>query len=382
MKAHSPLYVTTVSLLIIFFVAGSGFAQSISDSSLADPAEIQRELEAVKAEMETPNRSRQLLRRYEQLLLMLNNCETRGPAYAGMPDFMHPLAPEASLCINGSLSAADPDYNRVLAASTGTGIGTGAPGNCSLSGTGTAVNYDVYSFNLTGCAVFPTEVTITLCGPAGCSNLGNVDTVLSLYRNVPAGDPLTANGGLPAVFNPASPCTNARAAQDDLGTTAGTTNNPGGSTCNQVVGTNCVGPCAGAGALSGFRRQVGNGRFTVVIAGFGNTTIGNYNLYVDAPGAGCILALAPTAAGATLGGRISTASGNGIRGAVVTLSGGNLPEPRTALTSSFGYYNFENLEAGSSYILTVSSKRFTFANPTRVINLLDNVTDADFVSEE
>ena len=322
--------------------------------------------------MELPSRSRPLLRRYEQLLLMLNNCETRGPAYAGMPDFMHPLAPEASLCISGSLAAGDPDFNRPLASSTGTGIGNGTAGNCSLSGTATAANYDVYSFNLTGCAAFPTIVDISLCGPAGCLQAAAIDTMLVLYRNVPAGDPLTANGGLAGIFNPAAPCTNARAGNDDSSGTA---------RCDQVNPANCPAPCAST-AVSTMRRTIGSGRFTVVVTGFSNTTVGNYNLYVNAPGAGCVLALAPTAAGATIGGRISTASGNGIRGAVVTLSGGNLPEPRTALTGSFGYYNFENLEAGFSYILTVSSKRFTFANPTRVINLVDSVTDADFVSEE
>ncbi len=81
---------------------------------------------------------------------------------------------------------------------------------------------------------------MTLCGPAGCQHTGNTDTVLILYRNVPAGDPLTANGGLSGVFNPASTCTNARGLQDDLGISAGMTNNPGGSTCNQVVGGSCI----------------------------------------------------------------------------------------------------------------------------------------------
>lgn len=290
-------------------------------------------------------------------------------------------APAATLCINGSLAVADPDFNRVLTNSTGTGVGTGVVGNCSLSGSGTAVNYDNYSFNLTGCAAFPTEVTITVCGPAGCQHVGNVDTILTLYRNVAAGDPLTADGGLPGVFDPANACTNARGAQDDLGTVSGTTNQPGGATCNQVVGANCVGPCtspSAAGGLSGLIRQLGNGRFTVVVSGFGNATTGTYNLYVDAPAAGCAVALAPTAAGVSVSGRVLTAAGNGLRNAVVTMTD---PQgvTQTARTSGFGYYRFFDVPAGATYVIEVASKRFLFA--PRVVAVQDELTDIDFVAE-
>lgn len=291
------------------------------------------------------------------------------------------LSPTANLCINGALAVADPDYNRVLTTSTGTGVGNGTVGNCSLSGSGTAVNYDNYSFNLTGCATFPTEVTMTLCGPAGCQHVGNVDTVLTLYRNVAAGDPLTANGGLPAVFNPASPCTNARAAQDDLGTVAGTANNPGGSTCNQVINTQCVAPCtspSNAAGLSGMRRQLGNGRFTVIVAGFGNATTGTYNLYVDAPAAGCSLALAPSAANVALSGRVMTSEGGSIRNAIVSLTD-NAGVTRTATSNSFGNYRFENLESGQVYVITASAKGQQFT--PQFVNVNDEITSFDLVAD-
>lgn len=292
-----------------------------------------------------------------------------------------PLSPTASLCINGSLAVADPDYNRVLVSSTGTGVGTGVVGNCSLSGSGTAVNHDNYSFNLTGCAAFPTEVTITLCGPAGCQHVGNVDTTLTLYRNVSAGDPLTANGGLPAVFNPASACTNARAAQDDLGTTVGTTNSTGGSTCNQVVTTQCVAPCtlpASAGGLSGLRRQLGNGRFTVVVSGFGNTTTGSYNLYVDAPAAGCAVALTTSAANVSLTGRVLTSEGRAIRNAIVSLtdSGG---VTRTAVSNTFGNYRFDELQSGTVYVIGATAKGRQFTS--QFVNVNDDVTSFDLTAE-
>ena len=313
---------------------------------------------------------------------MFNGCSPLGRMINSM-GIDDPLAPTASLCINGSLAVADPTYNRPTTQSAGTGFGPA--GTCTLSGMGTAVRHDVYSFNITGCAAFPTEVTATLCGPAGCQHVGNTDTVLTLYRNVTAGDPFTANGGLPAVFNPAATCTNARGLQDDLGTTVGTTNNTGGSTCNQVVTTQCVAPCtspSNAGLLSGFRRQLGNGRFTLVVAGFSNATTGNYNLFVDAPAAGCLLALAPTAASAVLAGRVSTSAGRGITNVIVSVTGGSLAGPLYVRTSAFGYYNFPELQAGESYVVTVASKRFTFANPSMVVDLQDSVADADFVSEQ
>jgi hypothetical protein len=55
-------------------------------------------------------------------------------------------------------------------------------------------------------------------------------------------------------------------------------------------------------------------------------------------------------------------------------------ETRTALTNPFGYYHFDGIEAGGSYVLSISSKSYQFANPTRVINLTDEVSDADFTA--
>ena len=92
-------------------------------------------------------------------------------------------------------------------------------------------------------------------------------------------------------------------------------------------------------------------------------------------------ACSPTAANVVLAGRIVTSEGQGIRNVVVTLQGGTLGEPRQALTGAFGYYAFEDLPVGETYVVSVKAKRFTFANPTRVINLNTDLTDADFVAE-
>ena len=90
---------------------------------------------------------------------------------------------------------------------------------------------------------------------------------------------------------------------------------------------------------------------------------------------------APTAAGVSLGGRVLTADGRGIRNATVVVTGNSLLITRYVKTGSFGYYTVDGLRAGETYIVTINSKRFTFQTPSRVVSLLDNLTDVDFVAD-
>ncbi|MBC7899584.1 MAG: carboxypeptidase regulatory-like domain-containing protein [Saprospiraceae bacterium] len=89
---------------------------------------------------------------------------------------------------------------------------------------------------------------------------------------------------------------------------------------------------------------------------------------------------APTAADTSVGGRVSTADGRGIRNAAVIISGGNLPESRRALTGSFGYYRFDGLPAGETYVLSVGSKRYSFSVPARTVTLNDELSNVDFTA--
>lgn len=98
------------------------------------------------------------------------------------------------------------------------------------------------------------------------------------------------------------------------------------------------------------------------------------------PDIGADEAFNPTAANVSLSGRVLTASGQGIRNALVTIEGGGLSEPIIVQTGSFGYYYFNDLPAGHTYIVTVRSRRHAFAEPTRLLNLNENVSDADFVA--
>ncbi|MEP6903377.1 MAG: SdrD B-like domain-containing protein, partial [Actinomycetota bacterium] len=90
--------------------------------------------------------------------------------------------------------------------------------------------------------------------------------------------------------------------------------------------------------------------------------------------------LSPTAANVTVGGRAASASGSGLRGILVILTEGN-GSTRTVLTNSFGYYRFDDIPAGQIVTVSVSSKKYSFKQPTQVINVSDNIADLDFVSD-
>lgn len=87
----------------------------------------------------------------------------------------------------------------------------------------------------------------------------------------------------------------------------------------------------------------------------------------------------PTAAEATINGRVFDSNGLPIRGAVVTVT-----EPtgaiRSARTNAFGIFRFAGLETGVAYVVGASSKAFTFQS--RIVFLTDNVTDLELVALE
>lgn len=86
----------------------------------------------------------------------------------------------------------------------------------------------------------------------------------------------------------------------------------------------------------------------------------------------------PTAATASLFGRVLTPDGRGLVNAAVTLtdSSGN---SWTAITSSFGYYRFEGVEVGQTYVLSVSSKRYSFTS--QLITVTGEMTDLILIAQ-
>ena len=87
--------------------------------------------------------------------------------------------------------------------------------------------------------------------------------------------------------------------------------------------------------------------------------------------------LVPSAAPVTISGRATNAAGYGIGRVSILLSGGPLIEPRRAITSAFGYYRFDDVPPGFTYLVEASGKNHVFKS--RTVNAEDNITDCDFI---
>jgi len=87
--------------------------------------------------------------------------------------------------------------------------------------------------------------------------------------------------------------------------------------------------------------------------------------------------LAPTAALVAVSGRVLTADGRGISKAIVLLINAS-GATRQTLTGPFGYFRFDDVEAGQTYLISVRSKRFQFANETQVVSVNEEIDNLNF----
>ncbi len=91
------------------------------------------------------------------------------------------------------------------------------------------------------------------------------------------------------------------------------------------------------------------------------------------------IAFAPTSANVSVSGNILTATGRGLSSAIVTLTDQN-GAMRSVRSSSFGSFRFEEVEAGQTYIISVSSKRHQFT--PQVITVNEDVTELNLTANE
>ena len=68
----------------------------------------------------------------------------------------------------------------------------------------------------------------------------------------------------------------------------------------------------------------------------------------------------PTPSPVTVGGKVLTADGRGLRSATVTMTD-SLNIVRSATTSSFGFFSFDNVTTGGTYIFRIQSRSFRIA---------------------
>ncbi|MEO6393474.1 MAG: hypothetical protein ABIP75_16615, partial [Pyrinomonadaceae bacterium] len=87
----------------------------------------------------------------------------------------------------------------------------------------------------------------------------------------------------------------------------------------------------------------------------------------------------PLAANASVSGQVLTTDGRGLSNAIVLLTGAG-GNTRTAITSAFGYYQFDEVGAGQFVVLSVSSKRYLFTPQAMTVN--GNITELNFTAEQ
>jgi len=103
------------------------------------------------------------------------------------------------------------------------------------------------------------------------------------------------------------------------------------------------------------------------------------NIFFDISNVNFIITF-PTAAGASVEGRVMTSSGRGINRAGLTLLDTQTNELQTAFTNNFGYYKFSDVTVGSFYILTINdNKGFSFPNSQRSFSLNDSISGLNFL---
>lgn len=87
-----------------------------------------------------------------------------------------------------------------------------------------------------------------------------------------------------------------------------------------------------------------------------------------------------TSSPASVSGLVATETGAGLSRVSVTIQNTSTLAAKTATTNSFGRYQFENLESGAIYVLTVQNTKLSFTPNSRTIILNENAVDADFTA--
>lgn len=84
---------------------------------------------------------------------------------------------------------------------------------------------------------------------------------------------------------------------------------------------------------------------------------------------------APTAGNVSVGGRVTNQYGRGVSRAIVTMTDG-AGAVRSAQTNYSGFYKFEDVTVGETYVVRARAKRLEFA--PQVLNINDEMSDLNF----
>ena len=90
---------------------------------------------------------------------------------------------------------------------------------------------------------------------------------------------------------------------------------------------------------------------------------------------GFVNIMAPTSANAIVGGRVFDTEGDPLGRATITITNG-AGQSASARTNGFGYYRFEGVQVGETYVLSVIHKLYSYT--PRTVTVGDSINDMDF----
>lgn len=90
--------------------------------------------------------------------------------------------------------------------------------------------------------------------------------------------------------------------------------------------------------------------------------------------------IGPSAADASISGRVLNAAGGPISGAVVTILNLNTGETKQITTGTFGKFAVKGLPVNNFYTVSVRARRYFFSDPVRTFELAEDLSEFDFVA--
>jgi subtilisin-like proprotein convertase family protein len=125
-------------------------------------------------------------------------------------------------------------------------------------------------------------------------------------------------------------------------------------------------------------QQSGCYRFIVIAESLPNGVSSILGISGSAGPAGSCTGNPPTAAPASISGRVLTESGTPVPGVTMNLGGASTAR---AITDSNGNYRFSNVNTDNFYTVTPALSNYHFGPESRSFSLLSNITDAVFTAE-
>lgn len=127
---------------------------------------------------------------------------------------------------------------------------------------------------------------------------------------------------------------------------------------------------------------INGGLNSVAIDPFDNSVLANdargvgFSRIVSTVDKGAFETLIPTAASATVSGRVTNGK-SGVPNAQVYISGQN-GMLKTVTTNSLGYFSFDEIQVGQTYIVSATAKSYQFNS--RVVNVMEEISDLELVA--